>query len=253
MTRARWAERLLAAASIEKPRGDGPFPLVMQFHGCGGLRPFQAVYAQRAIEAGYAVMTVDSFKPRGISRLMATLSVCTGLRLKGAERAADLYALYHWAKMQTWVEKRCIVAAGWSHGSWMIMDALAMDEDAPRLTSLSDLPAQPLHGLKGVVLVYPYAGFPAFTRHRGWSGRRPAVFALLAGKDQVVGTRFPRAAIARLERDGLEVDLLEFPDASHAFDDKGASDPRTVYRPDLVDKAVAWYGKALESLAHSQN
>lgn len=248
MARAQWAERLLPAARIEKPKGDGPFPLVLQLHGCGGLRPFQDIYAERALKAGYAVMIVDSFKPRGLSRLAATLTVCTGLALHGSERAADLFALYDWARGQAWVDKRHIVACGWSHGSWTIMDALAMGEDAPRFTGLTDLPPQPLHGLAGAILFYPYAAYPSMTRRRGWPGVRPPVWALLAGRDQVVGVRYPAEAIDRLEHDGLKVDRLVLPDATHAFDDKGANDPRSAFRQDLLDEAAAWYGAALTSI-----
>ena len=248
-TRAQWAERLLKAATIQKPFGFGPFPLVIQFHGCGGLRPFQQVYADRALAAGYAVMIVDSFKPRGLSRLSASLTVCTGLTLHGAERAADLFALYDWARGQSWADKNRIVASGWSHGAWTIMDGLALGERAPRFCQLGDLPPKPLQGLAGAILVYPYASFPSMTRQRGWGGARLPVYSILGGQDLVVGTRYPALALDRLERDGLKVERLVFPDASHAFDDEGASDPRSVFRPDLRDEAAAWYGQALRQIA----
>lgn len=248
LTRAAWAERLLTGAEVTRPFGLGPLPTVLHFHGCGGLRPFERRYAARARQAGYAVVTVDSFKPRGISRLSGSLTVCTGLQLHGSERAADVYAMYDWVRNQNWADPQRIVLAGWSHGAWTVMDALAMGEAARRFTHLADLPPRPLMGLAGAILVYPYAGFPSMTRQRGWQGEKPRVFGLLAGKDHVVGTRYPAAALDRLERDGLRVDRLVFPDATHAFDDEGASDPRAVYRPDLVDRALAWYGGALRSL-----
>ncbi len=247
-TRKEWAERLLKAATIHKPAGLGPFPLVMQFHGCGGLRPFQATYAQAALKAGYAVMIVDSFKPRGLSRLDGSLVVCTGLALHGAERAADVYALYAWAQEQSWVDSRRIVLSGWSHGGWTIMDALALGDRAPRFAKLSDLPADPLKGLAGTVLVYPYAAWPSMTYARGWAGRKPKVFALLCGRDQVVGVRYPPRAIDRLEKDGLAVDRLVFHDATHAFDDEKASDPRSRYRADYLQQATDWYAKALRAI-----
>ncbi len=249
VSRGQWAERLLPAATIRRPEGDGPWPLVLQMHGCGGLRPLQAVYAERAVQAGYAVMTIDSFKPRGLSRVTASLTVCTGLALHGAERAADLFALYDWARHQSWVDHRHIVACGWSHGGWTIMDALAMGTDAAAYTGLTDLPPRPLDGLAGAILIYPYASFPSLTRRRGWPDHDLPVFALLSGKDQVVGTRHPPAAFDHLEHQGLVVDRLILPDATHAFDDHGANDPRAVFRPDLREQAVDWYGRALEAIA----
>lgn len=247
-TRAQWAEKLLRHATLMKPPGPGPYPFVMQFHGCGGLRPFQKIYAEAALKAGYAVLIVDSFAPRGMSRLDGSLVVCTGLALHGAERSADVYALYDWAQRQPFVDSRRIVAAGWSHGGWTIMDGLALRDRAPRFARLSDLPPDPLKGLAGAVLVYPYAAFPSMTHGRGWGECRPKVFALLCGKDQVVGTRFPQRTFERLDRDGHKVQRLEFPDATHAFDDAKASDPRSRYRPDLLAQAVDWYGAALRSI-----
>lgn len=246
LTRREWAARLLADAEILKPPGEGPFPLVMQFHGCGGLRPLQKPYADAALKAGYAVIIVDSFKPRGLSRLDGSILVCTGLALHGAERAADVYALFDWAKAQPWVDARHIVASGWSHGGWTIMDALAMGGTrAARFCKLLDVPEKPLEGLAGAVLIYPYAAWPSMTLGRGWGDARLKVFALMCGRDQVVGTRYPPRAFERLERDGLTVERLVFEDATHAFDDMGASDPRTRHRPDLFVQAQAWYGAAL--------
>lgn len=240
-TRAAWAAELIASADILRPPGDGPFPLSIQLHGCGGMRPFLTPYAQAAVAAGIAVVNVDSFKPRNISRLQASALVCTGVLLRGHQRAADVFALYDWARRQPWVDPRRIAFSGWSHGAWTIMDALAMGEDAPRYTRLSDLPGRPLDGLAGAVLVYPYAGFPALTTARGWGHARPHTAALVCGKDQVVGSRLPFRALDRLERDGVSVARLVFDEATHAFDDDKPSDPRTRHRPDLFETARGWY------------
>ena len=70
-TREEWARRLLEDATILKPEGDGPFPLVLQYHGCGGPRPIQTYYGQEAVKAGFAVVNVDSFKPRRIAQFDA--------------------------------------------------------------------------------------------------------------------------------------------------------------------------------------
>ena len=129
------------------------------------------------------------------------------------------------------------------------MDALAMADAAPKFTGLTDLPPQPLAGLAAALLIYPYAAFPAMTRQRGWKGADLPVYALLAGRDQVAGTRYPPAALDRLQRDGLTVTRLVLPEATHAFDDQGASDPRAVYRPDLLAQALDWYGAALTQVA----
>ena len=209
-------------AEVLLPQGQGPFPVVVQMHGCGGIQPMQRRYAEAAREAGVAVVILDSLTPRGIGRREALMTVCSGLRLRGAERAGDLLQVLDWLQTQSWADPSRIAAAGWSHGGWSIMEALAADGRHAALARL-----------KLAVLVYPYAGPLARTAQHGWGDNRPRVLACLGGRDAVVGTLAPRRALARLTADGLDVSVLDLPDATHCFDDDSASDPRTVYRPDL--------------------
>lgn len=246
-TVAGHAERMTTGYTVLKPFGFGPFPVVLQMHGCAGSQPFQKHYAQAAVNAGAAVVIVDSFRPRNMSRLDGSLFVCSGATLRGSQRAADLYAVLHWLKGQSWADASRVMAAGWSHGGWTVMDALAQGDAAARMTGLSDAHPEMLKGLRGAFLVYPYAAFPSLTSARGWSGVRPKVFAILGGKDQVVGVRYPQKSLDRLKRDGLDVDVLTFPDATHAFDDDDANDPRTQYRADLREQAAGYYVKALRT------
>lgn len=244
-TVAGHAERLASGFTVLKPSGAGPFPVVLQFHGCAGSQPFQNHYAAEAVKAGAAVVIVDSFRPRGMSRLDGSLFVCTGTTLRGAQRAGDLYAVLHWLKHQSWADSSRIVAAGWSHGGWTIMDALAQGESAARMTGLRDAHPDLLKGVRGTFLVYPYAAYPSLTSNRGWNGLKPKVFAVLGGRDLVTGVKHPQRSLDRLRRDGLDVDVLLFPDATHAFDDDDANDPRTKYRADLSEQARGYYVAAL--------
>lgn len=246
-TLAERARHLERHVRVLKPAGSGPFPVALQLHGCAGCQPFQNSYAEAAVKAGAAVVIVDSFRPRGMSRLDGSLFVCTGTVLRGAQRAGDLYAMLHWLKSQPWADASRVVAAGWSHGGWTIMDGFAQGDGAARMTALSDADPALLKAVKGVFLVYPYASFPSLTSARGWQGQRPKVFAVLGGKDQVVGTNGPLRALNRLKADGLSVDVLTFLDATHAFDDDDANDPRTRYRPDLRTTAEQYYVRALRA------
>jgi dienelactone hydrolase len=225
---------LMTCAEILLPAGRGPFPVVVQMHGCGGVQPMQRRYAEAARAAGVAVVILDSLAPRGIDRKAALMTVCTGLRLRGAERAGDLRTALDWVRVQPWADPGRLATAGWSHGAWSIMEALAADDGHAGVASL-----------KLAALFYPYAGPLARTASEGWGANRPAVMACLAGRDQVVGRLAPRRAIARLQADGLDVELLELADATHCFDDDAASDPRTVCRPDLAALARTRYSGAL--------
>ena len=41
-------EALLRDSELYKPEGEGPFPIVLQFHGCGGKKNLQAPLAGKS-------------------------------------------------------------------------------------------------------------------------------------------------------------------------------------------------------------
>jgi dienelactone hydrolase len=226
--------------AIVRPEGAGPFPLVVMLHGCGGRQPFLDAYAEAARAAGAATLIVDSHKPRGIDRIAASLTVCTGARLQGRERAGDLYAAFAWARTQSWADPHRIVAAGWSHGGWTILDALALHPGAEmaRATKLAGLPDEPLAGLAGAFLAYPYAGIASL------AGRRqlrlsPPIQAIVCGRDYIVGTKAPLSVLDRLRQHGASIDVARFDANTHAFECANAGDPRVRYDPEAAARAHA--------------
>jgi dienelactone hydrolase len=244
MARETLDERIAALmphADIVKPEGPGPFPVVVQMHGCGGKKSFQATWAQQARAAGWAAIVLDSYGHRGISRLEAYATVCTGARLWGRERAGDLYAALAWARRQPWADGNRMVAAGWSHGGWAVLDALALTPGAEMAgaTKLDGLPEEPLAGVTGAFLVYPYCGFGCVARRRGLRFDASPL-AVLGSKDQIVGTDGLRATLAALPAPTpLRIAWLE--GATHAFDEPDAKDLRVRYDPVLTAHAHALY------------
>ena len=249
MLSADWGTKVANASKVFKPSGPGPFPVALILHGCGGKTPFLEDYAKVAVQAGYAAVVVDSLKPRGMSTLDAKLFVCTGTMLQGLKRSGDIFAMLTWLESQSWADHERIFLAGWSHGSWSIMDGYAIGVNAARATGIVDADPQKLRTrVKGALLVYPYAAYPSLTSSRGWGVQGfggPKVFSVIGGKDQVVGWKYPRHALDRLTRDGLAVDTVFYPDATHAFDDDRANDPRAKYRPDLFSQTQGYFAQAL--------
>ena len=244
-----WGAKVADASKVFKPSGPGPFPVALILHGCGGKTPFLEDYAKIAVQAGYAAVIVDSFKPRGMSTLDAKLFVCTGTVLQGLKRSADLFAMLAWLERQPWANSRKVFLAGWSHGGWTIMDGYAIGVNAARATGLPDADPMRLRTqVKGALLVYPYAGYPSLTSRRGWGAGAPPVWSVLGGADRVVGWKHPQKAFERLQRDGVKIDTILYPDATHAFDDNRANDPRAKYRPDLFAQTQVYFGKALRSI-----
>jgi dienelactone hydrolase len=225
---------------LVRPEGAGPYPLVIQLPGCGGKKPFQQTWAEVAAANGAAALVVDSHAHRGISQLGAYSTVCSGLRLRGAERAGDLIAAFVWAQRQDWVDSSRIYAAGWSHGGWTILDALCVGDKIERFTGLQDAPLNALDDLKGAFIVYPYAGVGCLTHLRP-AAIKPAITGIVCGADTIVGAQTPLRVFERLKAQGLNVNITLFENGTHAFDEPYARDIRV--RPDavLVARAHALY------------
>jgi dienelactone hydrolase len=241
------AVRLEPHFTIARPEGAGPFPVLVMLHGCGGPRPFLDDIARVAVEAGAAVINVDSYAPRRIGRIAAFATVCTGARLHGRERAGDLYAALSWARAQSWADPNRIAAVGWSHGGWTIMDALALRPGAEmaHATGLGDLPAEPLEGLAGALIVYPYTGVGTLAGRRDWR-LAPKSVAIVAERDYIVGSS--RAALERQRARGSPLEILLFAGATHAFEDEHAEDPRVRYNPAATAREHAVLRELIEGL-----
>lgn len=210
---------------ITHPDAHGRAPVVLMLHGCGGPRPFIDQMADVAAQAGATAVQIDSFSPRGIGRLAAIATVCTGARMHGRERAGDLYATVAWARAQSWADPKRIAVIGWSHGGWTIMDALALKPgvEMERATGLSGLSEEPLDGLASSMIVYPYTGVGSYVGRREWR-MAPRSVAIIAQHDYIVGSS--RAALERQRARGAPLDIHFFESATHAFEDDAAEDPR---------------------------
>lgn len=233
-------EALASGFEVHKPEGPGPFPVLIQLHGCGGKKALQAEWAEVAKQAGWAAIIVDSYRHRRISTLEAYMTVCTGVQLWGTERAGDLYAAMEWARRQPWADASAIVVGGWSHGGWTALDAMALNAgaDAERATRLSSLPAEPLEGLAGAFLVYPFAGPGAIAPSRGLRVDVNPI-ALVGLADLVVGGRSLVRTLQRTATPGAPIEIIEMANTTHAFDEKEARDIRVRYDPDMVALAHA--------------
>ena len=243
-------DALMRNSELHKPEGEGPFPIVLQFHGCGGKKNLQARWAAVAKSAGWAALIVDSYGHRGISKFQAYATVCTGLQLWGRERAGDLFAMMEWARRQPWIDSSRIVIAGWSHGGWTALDAMSMMpgrqiENATRLHGLAE---EPLAGLAGAFVIYPYQGIGALAPSNGLRVDVP-VQAIVGTADTVVGGKSVIRVLNRMQTPSAPIDVAVFEGATHAFDEIEAQDWRIRYDPGLTERAHRMYGAFLKSAA----
>ncbi len=218
------AELLSPHFRVYRPPQKGLFPTVVGFHGCRGINDGTEEWMKYFVDQGYAGILVDSFAFRHLN----TDSVCSGRALWGSERAGDLVVALDSIKALPFVDPENIVLMGWSHGAWTIMDALALDPPRHLPTNLYHVPENPLRGVKGVVLMYPYCGFPAEARNNGWDQPLPALL-IMAGRDTVVSTSDCVDIAQLLKQSDKPISTHIYPHALHAFDiNKGRADKATL-------------------------
>jgi dienelactone hydrolase len=242
--RQRWA-RLWPHIVELSPPGDEARPAVLLFHGCGGVRAHLHRYARAAAEAGWRAFLVDSYGPRGWSNRFASHFICIGLAFRGYKRAGDVLAAAWGVAQLPGVDPRKIALAGWSHGSWAIMDLMTLFLTKAGEVGLADPDPAPLDGVTKAFLAYPYVNLLARSRTAKWL-RRPKVFGIVPRSDHLASVRTHMRAYASALAGGSEVELWSV-DATHAFDEPGLKAPESVMRhdPALLDEAVERFRRFL--------
>jgi dienelactone hydrolase len=227
-------------ADIRIPdRADAPVPTLIMFHGCGGLRDIQQIYAEAVLEAGYGVIIIDSNAARGIGRLGSMSTVCSALRLWGQERAADIHAAINIAANDDRIDASRLALIGWSHGGWTLLEALTYSGEAQLPPALIDGEASLSGQIEAAILVYPYCGFPV--RSSG-ANLDPSirVHAILAENDLVAPHQACLQTLGVAARNHPSIQFDVWPDITHAFDDPNqAPDPRMEYDAAAANRARA--------------
>ena len=240
----RW-KRLEPHVSVTGPDDDRPRPAVLLFHGCGGLRDHLPRYAEAAKAVGWRAFIVDSYAPRGWSREFALATVCTGLLLRGDERAGDVLAAIDGVSRRRDVDASKLAVAGWSHGGWGIMEAMSADR-RDRSLGVADPSAAPLEGVRAAWLAYPYIGIAALNRMRPWR-HCPRTLAVIARSDHLTSVSNAERVHAMIRNCGAQVETW-IAEGTHAFDEPGAARPMR-YHPELADEAVRRFAALLEDTA----
>lgn len=241
----RWS-RLEPHITIVGPGDDRTRPTALLFHGCGGLRGHLPRYAAAAKAKGWRAVIVDSYAARGWSRQFAMATVCTGLLLRGWERAGDILATIHGVSRWAQVDVSNLMLAGWSHGGWGIMEAMSADRVSPGALGLSDAAAVSLSGVKATYLAYPYVGIAAMNRMRPWR-HCPRTLAVVAAKDHLTTVRNAERIYAMVRNCGAEVETW-IADGTHSFDEPMTALPMR-YDDALCFEALRRFGALLEDTA----
>ncbi len=236
----RW-DMLAPHVRVYGPPDDAPRPAVLLFHGCAGIRPHIDTYAEAAAQEGFRAFIIDSYEPRGWSQGYATTMVCSGAMFWGRERAGDVLAAVWGLAQDPGVDSSRMALAGWSHGSWSIMDLMTMPLERPGEASLADPNGDCLNGVKSLFLVYPYGGPGALSRSRPWV-RAPETFGVVAEKDHLTAQADALRIFDAPRQHRPDVNVWIAP-GTHAFDapgHEGFPSPMR-YDPELAEGCLDRY------------
>jgi dienelactone hydrolase len=219
------------------PAGAGPFPTALLYSGCDGPRDNVVRWAEMLNAHGWAAIIVDSHTPRGFSGYEVWRLVCAGQLFMGSERAGDVLVSIEDARRMRFVDPDNLVLIGSSHGGWAIMDLLALDPPRRLPFNLAALPADsppdPLAGVVGAILLYPYCGEANLARPHGWRRPVPALF-LLSAHDVIAPSGRCLEIADALKARGLPVETRVFEGATHGFDQQD----RSAFSPLEFDQAA---------------
>lgn len=224
--RAAHARLLAPGLELVTPPGNGPFPTVLLIHGCGGLEgvsqpnPIMDEYAHSAVAAGWAAAILDSYGPRGWEAPWARPRVCTGLRLRGFHRAADVVAGLDLLAAEPRVDDRHVRVASWSHGGWAVGDLVTLPDPGDGSFRRT------MEGVEGIYFTYPFCGFPSQGGRRDWTWSG-AVRMVFAERDTVQSMEGCQSLMDRGRKAGARIATVVFPGTTHAFDERVKTDDST--------------------------
>jgi dienelactone hydrolase len=195
-------------AQLYKPEGNGPFPVVIALHGCGGLaghsEPVQPRYrdwAEELLKSGKAVLFPDSY---GSRELGPQCRVRERRVLARRERVSDILAARQWLMQQAWVAHDRISLLGWAHGAsallWAVRPQLSLRHVGPDFRS--------------AIAFYPDC---RLSSGLGWSARVPTL-VMIGGKDDVSSPPACRQMIEGAHGRSALTRIVIYPDAYHDFD-----------------------------------
>lgn len=191
-----------------KPAGAGPFPAVVLGHSCGGVnRPHIKERMREFLDAGFAVLALDTFGPRGLQHCRNQSAI------RGPATVMDAYrALAHLAALPA-VDRNRIYFVGYSWGG-TVAPQLASPQSAEAFGS----------ALRYKATVSYYAGCnyhlppPAPPVPYLQPDTDRPVLMLLAGRDKEFNAAECVAMMEPMKAAGQPVSWHVYPETHHAWD-----------------------------------
>lgn len=192
--------RLEQYVKLEKPTGEGPFPVVLLLPGCKGFHtrvggPYYDSVESNLIKDGYVVARVDYFSANDQES-------CNNGAVSIARGAKDTVEVAKWLQAQSYVKHGSVNILGWSFGG------------GAALATLSDNVGTTVNA---VVAFYPGC------RHvKPWKQATPTL-VLFGQSDNVVSLDTCKQVFAAIS-DPASLQLHTYANAYHLFDFRGLPD-----------------------------
>jgi dienelactone hydrolase len=180
---------------LYRPSGNGPFPAVVMLHGCNGRLPraIEDAEGARFTALGYALLTVDSFGPRGVKQR------CLEGEGPPVDRVMDAYGALLYLASQPFIDPDRIAVLGYSQGAIVALSVV----ERGGIETLFD------RRFRAAIAYYPYCG-------NALAVSAPTLI-LIGERDDWTPADACRRDMARRSGEGEPVKLVVYPDTYHAF------------------------------------
>lgn len=211
-------------AYMAKPKGDGPFPIVLVCHENRGLLEHIKDVTRRAAKAGYAALGVDLLsREGGTEKVGANVPGVLG-NIPPQRFVDDFRAGLTYMQSQSFARKDRAGMVGFCFGGGVTWRS-----------------AQEIADLKAAV---PYYGPNPPLENVGKT--QAAVLAMYGANDTRINAGIPDIENA-MKQNGKTFEKIIYPNAGHAFNnDTGASHNADAAK-DAWAKTLAWFEKYLKS------
>lgn len=196
-------EAVLVGGRLTIPPTDDPVPAVIITHGCGGPGGAERGWVDDLVDAGYAVLLLDSFGGRGIS------TICFGREtLNVASMVVDVYRAAARLSQHEYIDGSRLAVMGFSLGGrtalWSALDRFQDRYDG-----------QPL---QAHIAFYPSTCFIQLENEHEVSGGPIRVFHGTADDWTPIGQC--REYVERVSAAGVDAALFAYEGALHSFDNE---------------------------------
>jgi dienelactone hydrolase len=201
-------------ATLVRPDGPGPFPAVVQLHGCAGIDAQAFRWARWLATRGYAALVVDSLGPRGIEGDCRSGPGDPPI----TARFDDAFGALRYLQSLPEIRADRVAAIGWSQGgvyAMAVINGPSLERARRRGVTLPSIEST-TGGFAAAIGVYPGGCFSLVKEQVV----RP-LLVLIGEADDWTPAATCREMVDAMRGRGAEATIVTYPGAYHYFDVEG--------------------------------